>query len=385
MDFRNIRVLLLEGYARQILPMAKAFRELGCEVTTLNSSKLDVGYTSRYPQRKIIDVCSQDDYEGTVEVIRRLLQTKKYDLVVPMVDFSAAILSKYKEEFKQYAKIAAVDWKIYDIAQDKLKTMQVCMENGVPCPITITSVKSVNDIKASGMKYPIVAKPRVSYGAIGFRVLHTESELNKFFEKIDIDDYLFQEYIPQTDGQLDTIMFLDHNHVVKSSLVLKKSRWFPIQGGASTLNITVDRPDVIETCSKLLKAIDWYGCADIDLIQDPRDGVAKVVEINPRVSANVKISFEVGINLAKQIIEMEFGLPVTEYSGYPIGQRLRCSYTDFLWFIKSPDRFRAKPSWFSFTNTKDSIFSLSDPLPWFSFGIQGVMRYRREMKRRSGG
>ena len=130
---------------------------------------------------------------------------------------------------------------------------------------------------------------------------------------------------------------------------------------------------------EVTKAIDWYGCANIDLIQDPRDGVAKVLEINPRVSVNVKISFEVGINLAKQIIEMEFGLPVTEYSGYPIGQRLRCSYTDFLWFIKSPDRFRAKPSWFSFTNTKDSIFSLSDPLPWFSFGIQGVC-YRREMK-----
>ena len=51
-DYNDIKVLLIEGRARQVLPMAKSLRALGCEVTTYNGSKLDPGYASKYPHRK---------------------------------------------------------------------------------------------------------------------------------------------------------------------------------------------------------------------------------------------------------------------------------------------------------------------------------------------
>lgn len=384
MDYTKIRVLLLEGYARQILPMAKAFRKLGCVVTTLNASKLDVGYVSRYPNHKIIGCCSRDDYEGTVNFVRNLLKTGEYDLVVPTVDFSAELLSKNKEEFSQYAKIASNDWLVYEIAQDKLKTMEVCMKNNIPCPITLFNINSIEDVMKSKIKYPIIIKPRIGYGAIGFKKIDSEKELIDIIKKnhVKIQDYVIQEYIPQTDLQYEAAMFIDNSNNVKSSLVFSKNRWFPIEGGSSTLNITVDCPDIVETCTRLLKKIGWRGCADIDLIRDPRDGVAKVMEINPRVSGSVKICFEAGINLAKQIIEKEFGKEVTKYEKYKIGQRLRCSQTDFLWFIKSPNRFKAIPSWFSIKNTKDHTFSIFDPLPWFAFSVQGLLRFNKEMKKR---
>jgi D-aspartate ligase len=386
MDYSKIRVLILEGYARQALPMAKAFRQLGCQVTTLNSSKLDVGYVSKYPNSKIIDCCSIDDYEGTVNSVRKLIKSGSYDLVVPLVDFSASLLSKNKEEFSKYAKIATNNWEIYDIAQDKLKTMKICMENNIPCPITLTSVNSVEDIRNSNIKYPFVIKPRVGYGAVGFRVLKSEVELESFINKhgINLEDYVIQEYIPQTGLQYEAAMFVDDNNEIKSSLVFSKNRWFPVDGGSSTLNITVESPDIVDSCSRLLTKIGWRGCADVDLIRDPRDGIAKIMEINPRVSGSVKICFEAGINLAKQIVEKEFGEQVTKYGKYTIGQRLRCSQTDFLWFIKSPNRFNADPPWFSMRNTKDHTFSLSDPLPWFAFSIQGLFRFRNEMKKRTG-
>ncbi len=386
MDYSKIRVLILEGYARQALPMAKAFRQLGCQVTTLNSSKLDVGYVSRYPHHKIIGCCSRDDYEGTVNQVRELLKTKKYDLVVPLVDFSADLLARNYDEFKQYAKLATNQFAVYDIAQDKLKTMKICMDNDIPCPKTLTEIRDVEALRENDIRYPIVIKPRIGYGAVGFKVIDSYDDLVSVVtkKKIKLSDYVIQEYIPQTDLQFEAAMFLDGNNEVKSSLVFSKNRWFPVEGGSSTLNITIDRPDIVVTCSRLLKTIGWRGCADIDLIQDPRDGVAKVMEINPRVSGSVKICFEAGIDLARQIIEYEFGEEVTKYSSYKVGQRLRCSQTDLLWFIKSPNRFKSEPSWFSFKQTKDHIFSFDDPLPWLSFSIQAIMRYKTEMKKRKG-
>ena len=386
MDFSKIHVLILEGYARQALPMIKAFYKLGCTVTTLNASKLDVGYTSRYPHYKIIGVCSRDDYKGTVRQVRELLQTNKYDLVVPLVDFSADLLARNYEEFRKYAKVATNPFDIYDLAQDKLKTMKICMENNIPCPQTLTGIKNVESLKDVDIKYPIIIKPRVGYGAVGFKVIKSYEDLQDVVanKKNDLSDYVIQEYIPQTDVQFEAAMFVDGKNDIKSALVFSKNRWFPVEGGSSTLNITIDRPDIVETCSKLLKTIGWRGCADIDLIQDPRDGVAKVMEINPRVSGSVKICFEAGIDLARQIIEYEFGEEVTEYREYKLGQRLRCSQTDLLWFIKSPNRFKSEPSWFSCKQTKDHTFSIDDPMPWLSFSIQAVLRYKNEMRKRKG-
>ena len=175
-------------------------------------------------------------------------------------------------------------------------------------------------------------------------------------------------------------MFVDGNNEVKTAVVFSKNRWFPIEGGSSTLNITVNRPDIIANCSKLLKSINWRGPADIDLIQDPRDGVAKVMEINPRVSGSVKIAFLAGVDQSKQMLELLFNQPVTEYNYYKIDQRLRCSQTDLLWFLKSKNRFRVKPSYFNRKNTKDQIFSFDDPIPWFTYTIQNICMFKKKMK-----
>lgn len=384
MDFKGIRVLVLEGYARQSLPLITAFKKLGCEVAALCSSKLDVAYVSRYTDHKILGMCDRNKIEETTEQVRELLKTGDYDVVVPTVDFSASLLSKNKAEFSQYAKVASNDWNVYQIAGDKESTMRVCMENLIPCPVTVLKAQTLEDVIRTNLKYPIVMKPRVGYGAIGFKKIDSIEELRTVFaeKKEPVGNYVFQEYIPQTDLQYECAMFIDDNNEVKTSLVFSKNRWFPVSGGSSTLNITVDRPDIVESCSKLLKTIHWRGAADIDLIQDPRDGKAKIMEINPRVSGSVKIAFVSGVDQARQMLELAYGEPVTQYKDYKIGQRLRCSQTDVLWFIKSPNRFKSKPSWFSIKNTADHTFSWDDPLPWLAFSFQGFARLGKEMEKR---
>ena len=385
MDFHGIRVLILEGYARQSLPLIRAFHKMGCHISALCNSKLDVAYVSRYTDKKILGVCDRDNVEATTDFVRELLKSGDFDVVIPTVDFSAKLLADNKLEFEKYAKIVTNDKDVYDIAGDKLKTMKVCMDNGIPCPITFTDICDISQVEDSNIQFPIVIKPRVGYGAIGFKKINSLQELKEIFENTQnkIEDYVLQEYIPQTGMQYECAMFVDNDNEVKTSVVFSKNRWFPVDGGSSTLNITVERPDIVENCEKLLKQINWRGPADIDLIQDERDGVAKVMEINPRVSGSVKIVFEAGVDQAKQMLELVYGCEVSKYSEYKIGQRLRCSQTDLLWFLKSPKRFKSKPSWFSLKNTKDHTFYLSDPLPWFAFLMRGLIVFRKEMEKRS--
>ena len=383
-DYSGTRVLIIEGYARQCLPLIRAFKKAGCYVSVLCNSKLDAAYVSRFTDEKILGICDRERENETAEQIRNLLKTGKYDIAVPCVDFSAALLSKNKEEFSQYAKIASNDWEVYQIAADKQKTMAVCMENNIPAPKTLLDVSSLRDITEADINYPIVMKPKTGYGAIGFRKINNTEELEKAFTESEetVSQYVFQEYIPQTMLQYECAMFIDNNNEVKTATVFSKNRWFPVDGGSSTLNVTVDRPDIVESCKALLRKINWRGAADIDLIDDPRDGKAKIMEINPRVSGSVKIVFESGVDQAKQMLELLSGDEVSLQTEYKKGQRLRCTQTDVLWFLKSPDRFKSTPSWFSIKNTKDHTFYIDDPLPWLAFSVSGLLKFKQEMGKR---
>lgn len=382
---RQIKVLLVDGGDRQTLPLAKIYRRMKCYVTTLNASKLDNGFASRYPNEKIVLPQIKDNKATHIAEIKRLLSTGKYDVAITTSDDTAEGLSLMKEEMKEKVNIAMVDPKLFYMAYDKNKTMSVCMEHSIPCPKTLFGVNTVEDLLKEELMYPLVVKPCKSFGAIGFHKVNNKKELVEVCRNIDsgLHNYVIQEYIPQTDIQYECAMFIDENNEVKTACVFSKNRWFPVNGGSSTCNVTVDRPDIVESCASLLQTINWRGAADIDLIQDPRDGIAKIMEINPRVSGSVKVVLKSGVNIAKQILQLALGKEVTPYLAYKKDVRMRCLHTDLLWFLKSPNRFHSSPSWFSWRHTTDQIFDFSDPWPFFTFSVEAILKYKKEMKKRS--
>ncbi|MCC8051276.1 MAG: ATP-grasp domain-containing protein [Clostridiales bacterium] len=382
--YSGIRVLLIEGRARQIMPLMKSLHAFGCHITTYNSTKLDMGYASRYPDKKLLRYCDAKDEEGTYKAIRKELMTKLYDLVIPLNDFVAIILSKHKEELKNYVSIAVNDWDVFQYASDKLKTMKICMENDIPCPQTYIADEALGNLSAMNLTYPVCIKPRTGFSAVGFRKIDKPEEIASIV-KASVEKYgpcLIQEYIPQTDLQYKAELFVDRQGEIKSACVFAKVRWYPLEGGSSTLNVTVHRPDIVESCGQLLKALNWRGYADIDLIQDPRDNTAKVMEINPRITGSVKICYVAGVNFTEQILQDYLGEEVTTYMEYPEGQYLRYLLTDILWFLKSKDRFHCKPSWFDFRNSVDQIWSGDDPWPFFTYTIQGATKLSGDKKKR---
>lgn len=382
-DYKDIKVLLIEGRARQVLPVSKALRQLGCEVTTFNGSKLDPGYASRYPHRKLLAYCDAHNPEGSFKAIKAELEKYHYDLVIPQNDDVAIVLSKHKEELEKLTTIHVNSWELFTMASDKLKTMKACMDNGLPCPKTFLSLEDFVEHKAS-VQYPLVVKPRTGCAAVGFHVSNNEEDVMDYVSKAEkkYGPCLIQEYIPQDGLQYKAELYIDRNGEVKAACVFSKVRWYPIEGGSSTLNEIVDRPDIVNDCVALLKAIGWRGYADIDLIEDTRDGKAKIMEINPRITGSVKICFEAGVNFAKLIVDDYLGKEVEPQFDVK-HVFLRYMHTDILWFLKSPNRFKCKPSWFSFKNTTDQIFSWSDLWVGIAFTLQGFIKMKNDKKKRS--
>lgn len=376
----RIKVLILEGYARQCLPFAKSFKKLGCEVTLLCGSKSDLGYWSRYPHHKIVGICSPDKYDDSNEYICNLIKNGNYDIVVPLVDFSAKILAFNKEELSKFSYIATNNYDVFKKSQDKLEVMRICQEHSIPCPKTLFDIENVSDVLKSGIRFPIVVKPRTGYGARGFNYFKSKEEMLDKSNGIDYKDSVVQEYITQTNSNISVCLLINNDGSVASKFTYCSRRWFPLEGGTGTLNELVERPDAEQMCEKLASIIGLRGIVGFDLIDDPQDNIPKLIEINPRSLACAKIGFIAGINQAKAILDNYLYSYMEPQTIKKKKVFVRMSQIDFAWFLKSKNRWKAKPSWFKLSHTHDQTFSFLDPLPWFAFLFQGMKKYKQRKK-----
>jgi len=378
--FRGKHILVLEGYHKQVLPFLRGFKEQGCQVSVLCGSRLDCGYASRFPDHKILGICNPHKPEESEKNIIQLIKSGKYDMVFAPFDFSARILSHHKEELSSYAIIYANDRDVFDKANNKAEVMRICMENGIPCPRTYFGIGKVDDIDAR-IQFPVIIKPHSMYGARGFHLFHTADQMRLYVQekKINLAEYVIQEFIPEGSMMMSGNVMIDRNGEVKSSYVYASEHLYPETGGTSTLNGIVDRPDIQENSEKLVKLLKLRGEIGVDFILDKRDNVGKVLEINPRPGHAATLGFVAGINHAQQILEDAFGLEVTPMEVKDKTTAVRIMQSDLLWFLSSKDRFSRQPKKLGYKRVKEQMFFWDDPLPWFAFSLSCVRDFRKKM------
>lgn len=384
-EYKRKRVLLLDGYGRQIPSLLHQFYKLGCIVTTICESKLDVGYTSRYPKKRVVVQGIREDKEVYRMAIERELSEEEYDIIFPVLEKATDICTdgiiqnKYPD-----IKIIAATREAFLKAYDKQQTMKVCMENGIPCPITKMDEESMEEFLEK-VQFPLAAKPRKGSGGAGFKRIHSREELDRYIEEgtIKIEEYVIQELIPKGGYQYGGYVMMDKHHKAQSVISVESCRWFPIDGGPGCYIRTINHKGMQDSSVRLLEKLEWTSFGHIGFIMDPRDNTPKVMEINGRIPASIKMCEWMGTEPVKNMLDLAYGkelVPMTKE--IPEHMALRYFHTDIMWFVKSPNRFKAKPSWFYCLKQKDYIFSWTDPVPFFSYAIEHMMTYRRDMEKR---
>lgn len=380
MDFKGIRVLVPEA-GKQALAMIRGLKELGCHVTVAGNSKLNAGISSNLPDKKIIVDGLLVDEKESVEFILEEVKSGAYDVLMPIGEKSTNIVTANEKELKQYVKLACAPRDMYIKVFNKQTTFDYAMSLGIPCPYTRVSMQPVEDFIAHA-HFPVIIKPRQGVGSIGFHKFNTEEELRERLQdsSFNIDDYVLQEFV-EFEHRIGALVFMDKKGNVCTNYATDVLRWFPLDAGSAIMVKTANAPDILEQNNRLLKALQWQGYSAACYMIEKKTGTPKLLEINGRIPATVKLAFLCGFNIAKQMLELAYDVEVTQYptnTNYEL--YVRHFDTDLAWFIKSPDRFRSKPSWFCWKNTWDVIYSKDDKKPFYSNLWLNIISYRKKMK-----
>lgn len=346
------KVLILDGGAAHAMAIAECLKKSGYEVAALCDNVDEYGFHSKFMDERYIGPDSHD--KGYADWMLDFLKEKHFDVLIPTSDTAAEFMSFYKEELQKLTGVLMPDKDIFKKGYDKNALMTICRENGYPHPLTV-DLKGFDGLKVQGVQelkefpYPGLLKPNLTSGGRGMTLVNSYEELQKVFPAIHAQygDCHLQQYIKAGGRQVKVQIMTDEKGNPAYSSVIWKQRYYPVNGGSSCCNVTIDNPEIARVCGQVLQKIGWVGFADFDLIENPETGELLIMEINPRIPACVRSAFKSGVDYATMIADMTLGKPLREYT-YSPGKRLRHLGFDVLWFLKSPNRFRTKPSWFSF-------------------------------------
>ncbi len=371
-----MRVLLLDGHTIQVLPFLKAFRKLEVKITIFCESKLSYGYFSKYKKTKVICPKIADNTEKYHEFLLDYLKKHPQDMIIPLFNDTAEYASKYKEELESTGcKVEIPSWNIFIKGHNKESLMNICREIGIPHPRTENPDKIGYEKAIEYVKYPCLIKPNLSAGAKGIKIIRNKEDFDLYYRAIvnRFGESTIQEFIPQNGTQLKVQIYRSDDGQIVASSCYEKCRYYPIDGGTSTCNKIIFRPDLVKRYQTILEKLNWTGIADFDCIEDPRTGEILLMEINPRVPGTIKASFLAGVNIAEIMLTHTQGKTYKEYM-YTHGMYMRNLATEIVWFLSSKDRFRTRPNWFNFLGK--NVYYVDgawyDPMPFLGGFMGGL-------------
>jgi predicted ATP-grasp superfamily ATP-dependent carboligase len=330
-DTRQLDVLVTAADRRQGLAVIRALGSQGLSILAAGPEKRSLGFYSRY-------ACATCWYPDPLETEREFIDTirdavtqYKLPYVFPVSEETVITLDKFRAEFDGLTKLALPPSDALAIALDKNKTMPMARSLGITTPQSMLPKSREEALSfAERVGFPIVMKPRVSYGRIGadfgFKVDYAQNSdelAARFMEFEEIGAYpLLQEYCP---GLKVNHGVLCAGGELKGIYQYEGEREFPATGGITSLHLStpVD-PQLREWTRSLVREMRWDGVAMIEYKVDKANKRPVLMEVNGRFWSPQSAANKLGMNFPYALYcYLRDGYCASMDTKYPIGKRNR--------------------------------------------------------------
>ena len=357
------RIFVMDGRSRAALSIIRSLGRKGYEVT-VGESYSCASFYSKYVSRKIIYPDPRKKAQKFKEFILDWAKKNQNSFIIPVRDDTTEICSKNKQELEKNVGLLIPDNQQFELARDKYKTIEIARKLRIPHPKTYLP-KSDDDILEikKEITLPFLIKPKVSSGSRGIVYISHWDEFETNYQRIKkhFGIPMLQEFIPQGGGF--GVSLLLKKGEVYAKFTHRRIREYPISGGPSTLREGVRHPEMEKYAMRLMQDLQWSGVAMIEFRVDNRDGIPKLMEINPRFWGSLQTAVYSGVDFPHLLYQLGQGGNFFKKLEHPVGKRVRWLLMgDILWFLSAPKTLTNITDFFRFRarNTSYEIFNWKD-------------------------
>jgi predicted ATP-grasp superfamily ATP-dependent carboligase len=367
-------VLVTDAKQRKSVPIIRSLGRQGIPVVAGDDARFSMGFFSKYCTKAMIYPAPDKEPAKFMEWLLAKAREGSFDILYAIDERTLDVVTRYHEEITQYVSFPSPNFVTYIKARDKGNTLTLAQSLGIPSPRTIC-LDNLKNLKQTAklLTFPAVIKPRLSSGSRGLAYVRSIHELEVTCQRIyqDYGGMVIQEYLPPGGGTFGVEVLMHWDGKPRATFVHRRLREYPVNGGPSTLRESLAAPDLVELGVRLLQAMEWVGVAMVEFKVDPRDGIPKLMEVNPKFWGSIALPIAAGVDFPYLLYRMAIDGNVEPVTSFELGVRCRWLVPgDILHFIFNPDRFKMKPSFFDFwdDNLYYDLISKDDPGPlWGMF------------------
>lgn len=280
-----------------------------------------------------IEADNTPDEESYIQRIEQICSKEEIDTIFPSYDAEVFVFAKNKERFaSQGITIVAPEYTALTRILDKSLTLQAADTVGFPCPSSHTPQNHQKLLSAvAGMSAPWVLKPRCNAHGVDICLARDLGELETTFAQLsDTQERpLLQEYIPaRTKRNYYLLVSPEFEIVSLFSPRVHRYRRVGMRTPCASVETTLEVPYTKEVRA-LVRELGIWGAMTVQTIVDERDGIPKLMEINPRFGHNLWYRTEFGINEPLIYLRLAQGRPGGDIPSFPEGVLL----LDPLWDV----------------------------------------------------
>ena len=382
---RQPRVLVTDAGLGSAIAVIRSLGRRGFHVIAADADARSPGFYSRYAAERLRYPSPRVAPEAALETLLSAARDRSVDLLVPVTDEILLPVAGARERFAGICALAIPEPDALRAVADKLATLELAAELGVPTPRTVAVATGAEaEEKAGRLGSPLVLKPLSSRsyeaGSIeAFEVAYSagpEELAHRIAPFEGRCQVLLQEYVRGEGHGVE--MLLDRGRPL-AAFQHRRLREVPVTGGASSFRESVPLDPVLYDYSRrLLSALRWTGLAMVEF----RVGAAgpRLMEINGRIWGSLPLAVKSGVDFPARMADLYLG---REQNGevtaptYATGVRSRNLPLEAIWigsvlrgrkryaFLPTPPRRDAVAAAVRLVDPRDGydVLSLADPRP----------------------
>ena len=315
-----MRIVITNASVDRGAAAARALRLAGHEVYGVDSRRVSRWMVSRHLHG--YGCIDRDDPLERQDAILRFIEQTRGDVFLPLCTPGAIMAVQRRSDLERMCRVNPPEADAFVAAFDKRLCMQECTALAIPCAGSLSRDEAAAMLGGDGDR-SILIKPATDVGAArGVRHVTDVRELDEAI-RLCISQYgscVIQEYIPGGDDAMCMVTVVySRSGQLLAAFTARKLRQWPASGGVTAYGLSTRDHELLDLVRPFFDRLRWRGPAEVELKHDPRDGVCKVLEINPRLPGYLRHASLSGIEMSTLAVEAALGaepLPRTGLSEY---------------------------------------------------------------------
>ena len=294
-----------EGYnGATVLSVVRSLGRMKIPVCVLSDRTDSPARFSRYCTYRPVPVLRRDPEGLERALIDNARDQPERPALFVIGDAEALFIAGRLPALRRYYRINLPGSELIRGLIDKRSQYRMVERLGMPMPRTYPDVTS-STARLSEFEFPLLIKPAVSaqwpFGRLKGILINDIPQLEDLLEEFERTDtpVVIQSMIPGPASLLYTVLaYMSQTGEPVIWGTYRKVRQHPADFGLAAVAETIQLPALEESALRLLREIHFTGVCGIEFKKDPRDGVFRFIEMNPRFELSNSLLDCAGANVA---------------------------------------------------------------------------------------